>query len=309
MRSGLRDEIRRALQDKITNPATPVEFLVQIALTGMDAHTRLENATSRNMQTDVDNLALEMRKCYFVTEGAARMVMESVAELLGYVPPAGCAQCDAPLMPDAIHDIGGLVPFGDYMWRVLDVQGERALLLCEHILEQRAYHPCYEGVTWETSKLRAYLNGDFLHRFDPVEQSRILETTLANPDNLWYGISGGRDTTDRVFILSTEEADRYFGDSGDYGALRRKKYDNGAWVADASGWIMSNAHDPSRVAGHNGLATFWWLRTPGYSEYTIAYVSTTGNIPINGDRVCIGRGGVRPAMWVKNKGALTCTKK
>jgi len=295
----MRNEIRQALQDRTSlsgENAEPIQVLLNIAIDGMDAYSRLKNSSSRNMYTDVCNLTREMRKKYFIEENAAKMVIECIAELLGYTPPTDCEDCEQTLAITAT--VGGTVQFGDYEWRVLDVQDGKALLISENIIEQRAYHPCYAGVTWESSKLRQYLNGEFINNFDPADRDRIIETKLINPDNSWYGIIGGNDTFDKVFILNLEEADRYFGNSGDYINKRRKKYDNGKWIADASGWILSNEHDSSRIAKHNGLASFWWLRSPGYSDCTIAYVSTTGNIPPNGDRVCIGRGGVRPALWI-----------
>jgi hypothetical protein len=293
----MRNEIRQILQnyDGVfpNTAADPVENLVISAMGGIDAYSRLKNSESRNMATDVFNLTRELRKKYFIEESAARAVIECIAELLGYIPPSVCEACEQEISVSA----GDTVQFGDYDWRVLEVQDGKMLLLSESITEQRAYHPCYAGVTWEHSKLRQYLNNDFFNNFDSAEKDKILETKLSNPNNLWYGTEGGNDTFDRIFILNLEEADRYFGNSGDYSNIRRKKYDNGKWVADDGGWILSNGHDSSRTAKHNGLASFWWLRSAGYSDCTAAYVSTTGNIPCNGDRVCIGRGGVRPALW------------
>jgi len=314
----MRDEIRQALQDYIDffgeetfehplefsarrldafpDAATqPMHILINNAIGAMDAYSRLKNSTSRNMTTDVYNLTRELRKKYFIEEIAAKMTIESIAELLGYTAPGDVEQPNTAAMPT----VGNIIQFGDFDWRVLETQDDKVLLLSENILEQRAYHPCYAGVTWEHSELRKYLNGEFYSLFDAADRDKILETKIENPSNLWYGIDGGNDTLDRIFILNLEEADQYFGNSGDYQNKRRKKYDNGKWVADDDGWIFSNMHDSSRVARHNGLASFWWLRSPGYSDCTIAYVSTTGNIPPNGDRVCIGRGGVRPALWIK----------
>jgi len=317
----MRNEIRQALQDYqnifgkevffnskafsskrlnafSNDPIDPIEVLINNAISGINAYSRLKNSSSRNMTTDVCNLTRELRKKYFVEENAAKIVIECIAELLGYTSPTNLEQAQ-PMVLLASAPVGGILQFGDYDWRVIDVQSDKMLLLSENILEQRAYHPCYAGVTWEQNKLRQYLNGDFLNNFDPEDRNKIVEAKISNPDNLWYGIYGGGDTFDKIFILSIEEVDRYFGDSGDYLNKRRKKYDNGKWITDNGGWILSNEHDSVRVAKYNGLDSFWWLRSPGYSECSIAYVSTTGNIPINGDRVCIGRGGVRPALWVK----------
>jgi len=315
----MRNEIRQALQDcqnrfgkeyfedaanftaKMTKAlpnvlAEPVYILLNSAISGMNAYSRIKNSSSRNMNTDVRNLTRELRKKYFIEESAAKATIECIAELLGFIPPT----CDEPPPPAFTNiSIGEIVQFGDFCWRVLDVENGKALVISDDILEQRAYHPCYEGVIWENSKLRQYLNGDFYNNFSQSEKDIVVETRLENPDNQWYGISGGNDTYDKIFVLSLEEVDRYFGNSGDYLHNRRKKYEEGKWVADDSGWILSNLHDDSRVAKHNGLASLWWLRTPGYSDCTVAYVGTPGYIPTNGDRVCIGRGGVRPALWVK----------
>jgi len=283
----MRDEIRKTLQGQGTH------FLVDIAIGKMNASERIEQSTSRNMATDVRNLTTEMRKKYYIEENAARITIECIAELHGYTAP----EVFEPLR--LLPKIGDVVRFGDYDWKVLDVQDGKALLLSEDILEQRAYHPCYEGVTWEKSELRKHLNGDFYNLFDDADKARIVETGIENSDNSWYGVAGGADCMDKIFILSIEEADRYFGDSGDYRNNQRKKYDNGKWVVDADGWIFSNENDGARVAKIGDAASLWWLRTPGYSEFTAAYVSSTGNILPNGDRVCIGRGGSRPALWVR----------
>jgi hypothetical protein len=98
--------------------------------------------------------------------------------------------------------IGSLIPFGEYNWRVLDVQNgiagqcpDRALIITEDVVEQRAYHSSYNNdcktVTWETCDLREYLNGEFLDRFSDECKSQI---------------DGG------VFLFSTEETEKYFKD-------------------------------------------------------------------------------------------------
>ena len=313
--SGMRDEIRQALQNyknlfgeeifdnpaafssKLPGaPAHPIQILIISAIGGMDAYSRLKNSTSRNMYTDVTNLSKEMRKKYFIEENAAKIVIESIAELLGYTPPTDIEHAEVAI-PSL--SVGNTIAFGDYNWLVLDVQGDKALLITENITELRAFHPCYAGVTWEHSSLRQHLNGAFLGFFSKADKAKIVTTSIENPNNLWYGTNGGNDTCDKIFVLSLEEVDRYFGNSGDYLNKRRKEYDSGKWITNDDGWILSNTHDNSRVAKHEGSSSLWWLRSPGYSDCTVAYVGTPGNVLINGDRVCIGRGGVRPALWIK----------
>jgi ankyrin repeat protein len=61
--------------------------------------------------------------------------------------------------------IGATIAFGNYKWRILDVQGGRALILTEDIIEKRRYNEKDEFVTWKTCTLRKYLNGEFLQKF------------------------------------------------------------------------------------------------------------------------------------------------
>jgi hypothetical protein len=166
--------------------------------------------------------------------------------------------------------IGDIIPFGEYNWRVLDVQSDRALIITEGILPRELkYHSAYnndcESVTWETCDLRKYLNGKFLSKFDI---SKIVPTTNSNPDNPQYGTSGGNSTQDMIFLLSLDEADTYFTD----GAART-------------------------ALDSDGEKAWWWLRSPGAYGHCTATVRV-GSLLVDGEIIgytC----GVRPALWLK----------
>jgi len=200
---------------------------------------------------------------------------------------------------DAIPKIGSIIPFGSYKWRVLDARGGEALIITEDAIENRPYNEKYTAVTWKTCDLRKYLNNEFLKKFTKKQQGRIIETTNYNPNNLWYGTKGGNDTRDRVFLLSLEEADKYFGNSGDYLNKMRKGYEGGKYIADKNGFAFSNNHDRDRVAGYGSKACWWWLRSPGGSSYGAVHVYDDGIVYVNGNSVSYGLGGVRPALWLK----------
>jgi len=193
------------------------------------------------------------------------------------------------------------IQFGNYKWRVLDVQGDKALLITEDVIENRPYNNQDVDVTWETCDLRKYLNGEFLRKFTEEERREIAETQISNPDNLWYGKPGGMNTVDKIFLLSLEEVDRYFGDSGDYKNKRRKKYENNRWVAANNGYALSNAHDSDRVAKIGNKTCWWWLRSPGVSSYDAADVLGDGLVYVSGVGVGNDSGGVRPAFWLNLK--------
>jgi hypothetical protein len=183
--------------------------------------------------------------------------------------------------------VGTIIQFGNYKWRVLDVQGDRALILTEDVIEERKYNEEDTNVTWEECTLRKYLNDEFLQRFTKEQQRQIIETEIRNPDNLWYGTEGGRDTKDKIFLLSLEEAGRYFGGSGQ---LRNKN--------PKSEYYINDQYNPARIAKDtDGKACWWWLRSPGFSTDGAAFVNLDGFVFVSGS-VVVSYGGVRPALWL-----------
>ena len=184
-------------------------------------------------------------------------------------------------------EVGGTMEFGGYTWLVLDVQGDKALLITEHIIELRAFTTSdtridkNKPVLWEDCTLRAYLNEEFYYeKFTPQEQVRILETRNAN-ENPAYGADGCDDTIDKVFLLSVEEANKYFAD-GDGRKARYTQKDNSDRSFDS-----------------------WYLRTPLTIGTTnaprVAYVSEySGDVSdgVSGGTGVMGYNGVRPALWL-----------
>ena len=199
---------------------------------------------------------------------------------------------------------GKIITFGGYDWRVLDVQDGLALLLSDKIIEKKRFHSNVTANTWAECELREYLNGAFYDSFGE-ERTRIAETQLGNPKNLWVGTAGGNNTLDRIFLLSLEELDRYFGNSGDYADKIRKSWnsDKMKFQKDSDGWYISNSHDQSRIAEDaDGEACWWWLRSPGKktkSSSSTALVNANGLVRVDGNIVTQNSGGIRPALWLK----------
>jgi hypothetical protein len=194
--------------------------------------------------------------------------------------------------------IGSIMRLGKYDWRVLDVQNGQALLISDKVIEKKRYHTDRVATTWEKCELRGYLNSTFYDSFGQ-DKLRISESQINNPNNLWYGTGGGNATTDKIFLMSIEEVDKYFGNSGDYANKRRKDDKDGKFVTASDGWAFSNKHDTSRVVyyGSKG-ACLWWLRSPGNYSNTAAYVDYDGNVLVFGNYVSAESGGVRPALWL-----------
>ena len=73
-------------------------------------------------------------------------------------------------------DIGNIVSFGRYKWKVIDIKNNHILLITEQIIEQRDYHNKKEPITWENSEIRHYLNNEFFERFSISDQKKIIST-------------------------------------------------------------------------------------------------------------------------------------
>ena len=185
-----------------------------------------------------------------------------------------------------------LMCFGGYNWRVLETRGNKALLLSDRVLSLQKYHDTFEGITWQNSDLRHYLNTTFYEIFSPLEQSKITETKVRNHGNPWFVTGSGPDTMDKIFLLSVEETIKYFGDSGQ---LK---------VPGSKFFIDDIYNDARRAVCADGSPSRWMLRTPGNFPYLVATVTTEGKIAVTGDFVNrqsteLFNVGVRPAMWVE----------
>ena len=232
-----------------------------------------------------------------------------------------CIACGAPLKPIPVPP-GGKIRFGPYDWYVLDKRDGRMLVITEKVIEQRPYHHEECEITWESCDVRKYLNGEFYDSFSAADRERIIEVTNENPANQWYGTRGCGPTADKIFLLSIDEAVKYFGDSGQ---LKTKNINRGCdWCKDEFFPWLGDKYDINRRAvDDTGIVRWWALRSPGGNSRCIAEVSG-----FNGDEIdqgCIFLGsaetsmessidkhfrqdhpgrlpnghGVRPALWLR----------
>ena len=192
---------------------------------------------------------------------------------------------------------GDKVIFGEYKWRILDVQSDRSLIMTENIIEQRPYHKKMMDTTWENCGLRKYLNNEFLDRFKDEDKERILLIENKNISNPWYGTNGGENTQDYVFLLDIEDVVcRYFGDSSRH--LQNRKPTERYW------FHKKDENSIKRMAKLDGHGYWWWLRSPGRNNRNAVYIHNNGCVGINGNSVFFRTfgaerdGGVRPALWL-----------
>ena len=167
-------------------------------------------------------------------------------------------------------------------WQVLAVEYRRALLISKYGLDVKPYNDTRTDVTWETCTLRSWLNWSFYSSaFGPEEKNRIKEVMNKNPDNSGHGTKGGKNTKDRIFLLSIDEANKYF-------------KDDEARMCLSTAYAMAKRNFLRRLFNLSD----WWLRSPGNSGNTAANVNNFGDIYNYGSFVDDSGIVVRPAFWL-----------
>ena len=191
--------------------------------------------------------------------------------------------------------VGNTVTFGSYEqdndtangkepieWRILDLSGNKALMLAEKVLDAHYWNRLEtQGQRWKTSEIRAWLNSDFYNTaFSSANKERIAASSI---------LTGSEVTTDNVFLLSETEIERYFPEVCDC-------------MADITEYAKANlAHTgiSSLCSIGDPVSAEWWLRSPSeyFSEDAITVGPSCGTE--SGFSVSNKSVGVRPAMWVE----------
>ena len=154
--------------------------------------------------------------------------------------------------------VGSIVTLSGREWRILEKHPNKALLITQNTIGYRRFDG--SSTVWSSSEIRRYLNGEFFNSFADNDKARIAESQVNTNDNI---------TADKVFLLSTDEARKYF------------------------------SSDADRIArDQDGSAGWWWLRSPGRSN-NVRYVTSAGNIYIDWvNYIYDESSGVRPALWL-----------
>lgn len=165
-------------------------------------------------------------------------------------------------------------------WLVLNEQDGQALLLSRYALASLPWHDTHTPVTWDHSDLREWLNGEFLRSaFTEAEQDAICLSELDNGDDFGYGTPAGENTRDKVFLLSVSEMETHLPEN-----LRT---------------VTPTRYALSQGAYTNGAGQCaWWLRSPGMTPTSPAYLASAGTIGNRAHEVNETIIGVRPALWI-----------
>ena len=191
-------------------------------------------------------------------------------------------------------NVGDIFYFGKYeqdansqngtekiLWEVIAEEDDRLLLLSSYSLDAKEYgYWSKEYVLWENSYEREWLNNEFYDSaFDKYQKCLIKKISLVNKDNSKYSTDGGSNTTDKVFLLSEEEFEKYI--TGNIGIGINTEYTSRQGLG---------GKPANRV-------TIWRLRTPGKDNKYVSFVDASGKIDIEGVGIS-EKLPIRPAIWI-----------
>ena len=205
-------------------------------------------------------------------------------------------------------EIGQTIKFGSYEqdnntkngkeeieWQVLAVENNKALLISKYALDCQQYNSDSNDVAWTSCTLRKWLNDAFLNSaFGTQHQELIVASTGSADKKPKYETDSGNDTTDKVFLLSIVEAEKYFSDD-DARECVLTEYSKA--IRNENKKKNSNVFNVwDRLLNKNNNSTWWYLRSPGSAQNLITSVNGNGSINYDSGNSYVG--GVRPAMWI-----------
>ena len=207
-------------------------------------------------------------------------------DLLNY-----CPKCGIKLLKREIVEFGRY-PYEEdgtikpIEWIVLEKYKDgTALLLSKFGIEAKEYDEEQDNYSWEKCTLRKWLNSDFYNMaFNAEEQKKIIVSNVVNGDNNpKYTTDGGKNTKDKVFILTFQDMLTFF-NSNEARDTSPTPYalEKGAYI-DESG---------------DGAPGIIWLRSPGANDSFVGCVAEGGFLDYFGAPGDIYNAVVRPAIRI-----------
>jgi hypothetical protein len=167
-------------------------------------------------------------------------------------------------------------------WKVLAVEGNKALVISQYALDCQRYNSTSADTTWEKCTLRTWLNGTFYNAAFGSDYQKMIASSTVTADKIpSSSTSPGNNTTDKVFLLSFTEVIKYFSSDS-------------ARQCGATAYAKAQGAYTNTSNGN----CWWWLRSPGFISWSAADVNRDGSVNSSGKFVNLDGGAVRPAMWI-----------
>ena len=236
-----------------------------------------------------------------MNEGKIVEAYESLVSMNGYKDSAEKAESLYGKYKLLKSNVGDYILFGSYEqdndksngkepieWLVLERDGNKVLVISKYSLDTQPYNTESEAITWETCTLRTWLNETFLNEAcNETEQSMIQTTEVSADKNLYYSTDPGNATKDKIFLLSIDEAIKYF-------TSKEARMCVPTAYTIANGAYINDNHKMDGPA----TTSRWWLRSPSGSQYSAARVTGDGGVFSGRSNVDCGSDCVRPALWI-----------
>ena len=214
-------------------------------------------------------------------------------------------------------EVGDIVQMGTYeqdgdtetedpiYWDVLDKDGDSILIISHDVIGYQRFSDSPNCVIWEDSQIRTWLNEEFYtDAFDKETLARIKESVLKNPSIAGYVTGADEsiwesrgDTTDRIFLLSWKEMEKYYG---------HKLPKAEALLCKPSEAVLQRYEEIKQQRIREKVP--FWESAPDVTEGISWMLRSTGK---SQNQISIIRGdgyysqcmadyyqGVRPAMWI-----------
>lgn len=197
----------------------------------------------------------------------------------------------------AAASVGDIVNFGYFEevteWIVLDKQEDMVLLITKYSLDEVSYADSDDS-TWQDSNVRYMLNNVYYDAMFNEEEARLIaDVTLTNPatdeyfhlyhpSGAGYSDFDGPVTTDKMFLLSWKDLEKYYGVSYD----------------PQTGWPR---FEGAEATYRWGTDSYWWIRANANS-FLNPMINYDGNIAWERSE---NRIGIRPVIVVMLNGETT----
>ena len=159
---------------------------------------------------------------------------------------------------------------------------------------------------WPATKIREYLNGEFIAKLPSDLQSAIKATKVVSghgsSDSYSKRDDGNWESTDKIYLLSTGEiwsncTTRNCYDTASYpyngnGAITTRQLD---YYSNKS--VSTSSNYTYAVKNFNSTAAWWWLRA-AYSSYNNTFGGVDSNGRRSNDIADTTSGGVAPAFRI-----------
>jgi len=178
-------------------------------------------------------------------------------------------------------------------WRVLYQEKGKAMLLCDTILESRAFDEYNNGQysnNYAASDVRDWLNAQFYETAFTLEEKNKVRQENVDNSPASTGVSTNEyaceNTFDRVFLLSVAEVN-----NAEWGFTPENRRMNTSDFSRATGAYM-NTNDRYGCG-------WWWTRSPyEYGPIDVYHVSYDGDAGAYVGAVRSASKGVVPALWI-----------